>query len=185
MKMMLERRAVPLPLVLCCCLCLSVSCCAKRTPVEEERPPKRNDRERPGIEQPVSKEILLQAPEQLRVGTHSLVLEPFLQMDFMPVQPPGGPKLRCLIQVVAKGERAFPTNLDATYLWVIRGEETWAVPLPGKRADVGRENVLAKDVRGGPKWTGRGLTVVVRLVDSQTRRSHLLRASNQAILVTH
>ena len=154
-------------------------------PVEEEHPPNRVDRERSDIEEPVSKEVLIHAPEQVRAGTHSLVLEPILAMDYMPVLPPGGPKLRCIVQVVAKGERAFPANLDTTYLWVVKGEETWAVPLPSEEVDVGRGNVLAKEMRGGPKWTGGGLTVVIRLVDSETRKSHLLRASNQGVIVTH
>ncbi len=130
----------------------------------------------------VSLHDLQTAPEEIEINGSEYTLETYLQRDFMPVSPPDGRPLRVSVRVIAPGETAISSKIDATRVWVVNGKEIWETELVSQGFPT-RGDTLEKVGRGGgPKWgPGISVDVVVRIIDLKSGKDYLLRASNQYI----
>jgi len=129
----------------------------------------------------VSLQDLQTAPERIEINGTEYTLETYLNRDFMPISPPDGQPLVASIKVKAPGETAISLKIDATRLWVVKGEEIWETEFANKEgSSIG--DTLEKIARDGPKW-GPGISVdaVVRIIDLKSGKNYLLKASNQTI----
>jgi hypothetical protein len=125
------------------------------------------------------------APEKIEINGTEYTLETDLWRDFMPISPPDGGPLVALIKVRTPGETAISAKIDATRLWVVKGVEIWETELASwEGSTIG--DTLEKVGWNGPKW-GPEITVdvVVRIIDLESGKSYLLKASNQDIIGTY
>lgn len=126
-------------------------------------------------------DVLLSAPETARMYGREFVLETYIYCDLMPVIPPDNLDLIAAIRVVAVDSLRIPGSLDADRLWLIKGQEiAWETEL--SIGSAAYPFILEKVARQGP-YCGPGtfVEVIVRLVDTESRRTFLLRASHQGI----
>jgi hypothetical protein len=132
----------------------------------------------------VSLSDLRMAPERIEISGTEYTLTTYLQRDFMPFCPPDGRPLGCGITIKGPGETAISSRIDATRLWAVKGEEVWVAELAGEeRSTTG--DTLRKGAGGGPKWEpGISVDVIVRIIDLESGKDYLLRASNQEIYRT-
>lgn len=127
-------------------------------------------------------EELRAAPEQeVKFGGIVFAVDAELWRDFMPVSPPDGGPLVAYVEATAVGESAFPGEVTAVYLWVIKDAEVWGVKMgydPTIPRPAGTRVYVARE---GPKW-GPGIAVEV-VVGFRTTSGgvHLVRLSSVPI----
>jgi hypothetical protein len=127
---------------------------------------------------PRSAEELRSAPLSVTADGKTLVLEPFLWRDFMPVSPPDGKPLVAILRLRASDGSAPPSDVHIDAAWVVNGREVWTTGVGEERVTSTSYEVVA---RNGPKWgPGVAVDVIVRVRDSHGTTS-LLRAANQLI----
>ena len=101
------------------------------------------------------------APElEVKFGGIVFAVDAELWRDFMPVSPPDGGPLVAFVEATAVGETAFPGEVAAVYLWVLKDVEVWGVKMeydPTIPRPAGTRMYVARD---GPKW-GPGISVEV------------------------
>jgi hypothetical protein len=129
-------------------------------------------------------EDLLNAPEFITIDGREYSLEAFLWRDFMPGQwGSEGSPLMAVVRVTATDMEPFPSDINADWLWVVNGKETWAAlteDLEPDNPNVG-EHQLGKRADGGPRWeTGIYVDVIIRATHEE-RDTYLLRAANVKI----
>jgi hypothetical protein len=132
----------------------------------------------------VSLEDLLNAPEVITIDGREFSLDALVWRDFMPGQwGSEGSPLMAVVYVTATDMEPFPSNVNADWLWVVKGKESWAVLTEGldpDDPDVG-EHQLGKRADGGPRWeTGIYADVIIR-VTYEERDTYLLRAADVKI----
>jgi hypothetical protein len=123
---------------------------------------------------------LREAPTQVLVEGHSLIMETYVGRDFMPIAPPDGQPMVAVLRIRTADGRAFPSGVTAERVSVVQGEAVWTAPTVREAAsqEPGTLEVIARE---GPKWQpGSKVDVVVYLRDSASRE-HLLRAPDQTI----
>ena len=132
-------------------------------------------------ESSVPLETLLAAPAEIQIADHSYVLKTFLWRDFMPISPPNGNSLIAIVWITERDSLDIPSNIDATLLWVVNGNEFWETAFSDEDRPPTPSYKLEKVARNGPKWGPHiYVDVIVRVVDG-TGTSYLLRAQNQWI----
>jgi len=124
---------------------------------------------------------LLDAPEVITIDGREYSLDAYLNRDFMPGHwGAKGSPLRAGVLITATDMEPFPSNLNADWLWVVKGKESWAAlteNLDPDYPDVG-DHQLGKRADGGPRWeTDIYVDVVIR-VTHEGRNTFLLRATN-------
>ena len=128
-------------------------------------------------------EELLSAPEEVNINDQNYTLSADLWRDFMP--PSEGSDLMAVVTVSEKNSIEIPPGLNATYLWVINGDEVWSTFFSNESRPPIPTYQLEKIARGGPKWdTGSNVDVVVYLTDG-SGGEYLLKVSNQVIQATY
>jgi len=129
---------------------------------------------------------LTSAPEIITIDDREYFLETFMWRDFQPVSPPDGKPLIALIWVTATDSLAIPPEIDATRIWVVKGEEVWESKFSDeKRPDPIHKFKLEKIARNGPKWGPNvAVDVVVRVINKKNGEEFLLRAADQYIGMT-
>ena len=86
------------------------------------------------------------------------------------------------IEVKAPGETAISSKIDATRLWVIKGKDVWETEFTNEERPTTAGDTLEKVGRNGPKWgPGISVDVVVNVVNLESGKNYLLKASNQDI----
>ncbi len=138
---------------------------------------------------PVAPSVPLQdlrsAPLAIEISGRSFTLETFVWRDFMPGMYPAGlgSLLNTVVFLTAVDGQAFPADVDADRIWVLKGDEVWEEVLSdGARP---RDSVhiyqLERRADGGPRWdVGAEVEVVVR-VTVAGGSPLLLRATKQII----
>lgn len=135
---------------------------------------------------PLTIRELLHAPDTLRLDNLRIALAADLWRDFMPPGSDDGGPLSGALLISELDQRPLPTGSEVIDAWVICSGELWEASLapyntPGHPTEV-RPDRLFAFFRDGPKWgPGTYADVVVRLRVG-TRRTFLLRASDQLIL---
>jgi len=130
----------------------------------------------------VSLRDLRAAPEKIEINGSEYTLETALWRDFMPFSPPDGKPLIAAVEVKAPGETAISSKIDATRLWVIKGKDVWETEFTNEERPTTAGDTLEKVGRKGPKWgPGISVDVVVNVVNLESGKNYLLRASNQDI----
>lgn len=124
---------------------------------------------------------LLNAPNEIVVGSSVLRLTTYLWRDF---QPSTSPDTRLLAQLqIRAADEAVPSTLVVEKAWLILANEAWLSTPRQERPPAGAGSVEYMS-RGGPEWpVGALVTAVIQLRDA-SNNSYLLRASPQAILRT-
>jgi opacity protein-like surface antigen len=118
------------------------------------------------------------APTSLTVGTGTIVLDPYLWRDFMPIAPADGQPLVAVIRLKTGSGSAYGGNAEIDRVWVVNGSGVWtAQEIESRQAATAEYEVAA---RNGPKWgPGINVDVVVRIQVGGVRS--LLRMSNVPI----
>lgn|SRR5690554_633220 len=122
------------------------------------------------------------APDTLRVGEVTLVLETEMWRDFMPIAPPDGHPLVAIFRIYSPETTALPEDLIVEAGWVIHEDDVWETHF----ADGVMESPPGQLVRiahGGPKW-GPGILVDAVVQVRHNNQTSLLRASDQNIMRT-
>ncbi|MEN6310127.1 MAG: hypothetical protein ABFD80_01160 [Acidobacteriota bacterium] len=135
----------------------------------------------------VTKGELLAAPLEIEIDGRAYTIEPFLWRDFMPGDHSGGSDLMAVVFITAVDGQPFPADVDATFLWVINGDEVWATELSEELRPPDQSHLyqLEEVARDGPKWdVGTEVEVVVR-VTKQSGSAYLLRATGEKIGATY
>ncbi len=130
----------------------------------------------------ISPDRVMDIPEELVMVDYTLFIETYLWRDFMPITPPGGKPLRGVIKIIAEGIKGFPVQIKIKQLWIIKNKsEIWeSESLKEQPPEYPNEKIVSFD--NGPKWEpGIMVDVVVRITDTQTGKSFLLKASDQVI----
>lgn len=103
---------------------------------------------------------LRSSPEEVSIGTNTLVLNTYLYRDFMPGidGAVNGSEMICSNQLVDVNNAALPSGITLKKQYLIRGEEIWV----GAYAEqVANADVIEGIVRNAPKWdTGTRIDVV-------------------------
>jgi len=113
---------------------------------------------------------LRRAPLTVTIDGTGVGLQTSLWRNLMPSVPPSGSPLLATIRL-----SGAVTSARIDYLWVLFGDETWAVT-PERLA--GTSDWIA---RGGPQWTPGSRVDVVARVRTNDRRAQLVRAADQVI----
>jgi hypothetical protein len=96
---------------------------------------------------------------------------------------PEGSYLMAIVRVTATDTEPFPSDINADWLWVVKGKESWAALTEDVEPDnpnVG-EHQLGKKAGDGPRWeTGIYVDVIIR-VTHEYRDTYLLRAADVII----
>ena len=101
---------------------------------------------------------LQSAPTELTVGTETVVLDPYLWRDFMPVAPVDGQPLVAVIRLRTAAGSAYGGDAEIDRVWVVNGSAVWtAQDIEVRHGAAGEYEVVARD---GPKW-GPGINVDV------------------------
>ena len=128
-------------------------------------------------------EELLSAPEEVNINGQDYTLSTYLWRDFMP--PSNGSDLMAVVTISEKNSMEIPPGLDATYSWVINGDEVWSTSFSDESRPPTPTYQLERIARGGPEWdTGINVDVVVKIIDG-SGEEYLLKVSNQLIQATH
>ncbi|HEX6371331.1 MAG TPA: hypothetical protein VF006_20600 [Longimicrobium sp.] len=123
---------------------------------------------------------LREAPTQVQVEEHSLIMETYVGRDFMPISPPDGKPMVAVLRIRTVDGQPFPSGVTAERVSVVQGDQVWTAPTI-KEHDSQEPHTLEVIAREGPKWQpGTKVDVVVYLRDS-AGREHLLRAPDQTI----
>jgi hypothetical protein len=151
-------------LVLTAALVLGVGACESTNPVELLPP-----------------DELRAAPLSIMVDARTLVLDPYLWRDFMPIAPPNGDSLIVAIRVRSADDAAVPTTIHVDAAWVILDDLVWASGVGQESPATTQKPFYEAVARNGPKWgPGVNVDVVVRVKDSQGI-ARLLRAADRPI----
>ena len=128
-------------------------------------------------------EELLSSPEEVNINGQNYTLSSYLWRDFMP--PSDGSDLMAVVTISEKNSIEIPAGLDATYLWVINGDEVWSTSFSDESRPPTPTYQLGKIARGGPKWdTGINVDVVVKIIDG-SGGEYLLKVSTPLIQATY
>lgn len=120
------------------------------------------------------------APTQVRVAGHDLVLGAYVGRDFMPIAPPDGHPMVAVLRIRTVDGRPFPAGVTADKVSVLYGGDVWTAAARQEPASQ-RPGTLEVVARDGPRWPpGATVDVVVYLRDA-AGGEHLLRAANQRI----
>jgi hypothetical protein len=127
---------------------------------------------------------LLDAPEVITIDGREYSLEAFLWRNFMPGQGGSeGSYLMAVVRVTAMDMEPFPSDINADWLWVVKGKESWAAlteDLDPNHSNTG-EHQLGKRADGGPRWeTDIYVDVIIR-VTHEERDTYLLRTADVKI----
>lgn len=129
---------------------------------------------------PPRQNLLADAPTQVQVDGHALVLDAYLGRDFMPASPPDGQPLVAVLRIRTLDGSAFPAGVTADRVSVLYADQVWTAAARQEHASHDA-NVLEVVARDGPRWDpGATVDVVVYLKDS-AGEEHLLRAPDQRI----
>jgi hypothetical protein len=127
-------------------------------------------------------DLLVSAPERVKIDGRELALETYIYCDMMPTSPPDSVNLIAGITIVEVDSLRIPSQLDADRLWLIQGREIlWETELSSGRP-ITHPSRLEKVAREGPCCgPGAFVDAVVRVIDRKGRRIYLLRASGQLV----
>lgn len=123
-----------------------------------------------------------QATEQVTINGTTLELFVYLQRDFMPVYSSGSPKLSSVNFAVDLDSISIPESVQLIEQYVINGDSIWTAnynsedynPLP---------YVIHKVSLNGPTWqTGKEVTVISKLLNSDDGSTHYLIKEHQVII---
>jgi hypothetical protein len=103
-------------------------------------------------------------PETLSMAPFHLVLQPFLNRDFMPMSPPDGNPMTAVIRVSELDSLALPGDLVLIHLWVRKGRDYWSTALSRDEDTTLQPFKTSGVARCGPKWEpGLPVEAVARL----------------------
>ncbi len=133
-----------------------------------------------------SMQELLAAPEQVEISGQNYTLATYLWRDFMPgTYGQEGSDLMAVVTISETALQAIPSDITATYLWIINGEEIWGASFSDESRPPAPAYQIEKIARGGPKWSpGTNVVVVVKMTNG-AGNSYLLKAPNQSIQATY
>jgi hypothetical protein len=141
-------------------------------------PPSDHDGCVPGPSPPrVSIDELESSPLTVLVDSRQYVIGwAWLVRDFQPMgAPPDGWPMMATVVIAAVDSLPFPPDLDAPYLWVIKGDSLWATGFSDNTSTPHHDNEIAKRACGGPKWEPGGYAdVVVGLVTASAETLRLM-----------
>ncbi len=126
-------------------------------------------------------EGLLDAPSRLTFGGHTYELETYLWRSFMPICPPDGDPLIALVWLVEADSLPIPGDVTLDFLWVVKGDETWATQFSNETRPPQPDYKLEKAARGGPKWGPRITVDVVVRVRTGGGETYRILAAQQGI----
>ncbi len=134
-----------------------------------------------------SRSTLLAAPETLRTGEATLILEPYLWRDFMPGPGrSGGSGLHGVITVVNTDSSGFPEGYTAAAAYVLTQTDSWRTYLEQDQAS-GNDDSWQRSWhfrRNGPRWPAR-ITVNLVVLITTPDAEYLLRTPEAYISETH
>lgn len=124
---------------------------------------------------------LNRAPLSLSASGQTLVLNPFVWRDFMPISPPDGKPMIAVLRFAPADSNPLRATITVDSAWVINRSQIWAQRvtevLPPQLRPGGHEVAI----REGPKW-GPGVSVdVVAQIRINGGNPLLLRAPNVII----
>lgn len=131
----------------------------------------------------VTKDQLLAAPLEIEIDGRAYTLATSLWRDMMPSDDVESSDLAAFVYITAVDGQPFPADVDATYVWVINGDETWATEFSKEYRPPSQSRLyqLGEAVGGGPRWdVGTEVEVVVQVTD-KLGKVHLLRATGVKI----
>lgn len=153
-------------LLLTAALTLGLGACESANPLEVEMLPASE---------------LLAAPLSITVGARTLVLDPYLWRDFMPIAEPNGDPLIAVLQIRSADDAAVPSTFHVDAAWVVFGDQVWATAVGEESFPTVSEPFYRVVARNGPKWgPGVNVDVIVRVKDA-AGNTKLLRAANRPI----
>ena len=122
---------------------------------------------------------IVNAPNEIVVGSTTLRLEPYLWRNFQPSTSPDT-RLLAQLRIQAGTGNLIPPGLTVEKAWLVLDDEAW-VSTPRQEGPPSSESSLEYMSRGGPSWSvGALVTAVVQLRDGGNN-SYLLRAAPQTI----
>jgi hypothetical protein len=125
-------------------------------------------------------QLLLAAPETIKVDGRVLTLTADLWRDFMPSTDHGDhSQLIALVHIEATGTAQLPTSISSDAIWIVNGNEVWKSYFSDEQVLPAKPNRISRIARDGPHWDGY-VEVIVRVLDSMGK-GYLLRASHQQI----
>jgi len=127
-------------------------------------------------------EVLLSAPEKVEIDGRGLVLETYIYCDLMPMISPSNNDLIAGITILEVNSQQIPLSLDVDRLWLIKDKEiVWEADLSSGRSPA-HPSRLEGIAREGPCCgPSNFVDVVVRLINTVTKQTYLLKAPNQPI----
>lgn len=93
---------------------------------------------------------LRSSPENITLGSNTLMLETFLWRDFMSIAEENGSKMMCINRLIDVDSVPLPNTMKLKKQYVIKGNEVWAADYMKTSNDI--DYILSGSVRDGPKW---------------------------------
>lgn len=147
---------------------LSVSCS------DDEIPNWRVDQQR-------INELLSMSSEQITIDGTALELYSYLWRDFMPISPPNGKDLISINWLVDVDSVAIPNSIILSEQYVIFGDSLWTTSYSQEQREI-QPYIIERISRDGPKWGSNvEVTVIAKIVDSNTNSEYFLIRDNQLI----
>uniref|UniRef100_UPI004048E0EA hypothetical protein n=1 Tax=Roseivirga sp. TaxID=1964215 RepID=UPI004048E0EA len=122
--------------------------------------------------------------EQVTIEGTTLELHAYLWRDFMPISPPDGKNLISINWLVDVDSIAIPTNILLSEQYVINGDSLWSTSYTNEIRET-QPYLVERVSRDGPKWGPNiEVTVIAKVIDTNTKLEHFLIRENQQILRT-
>ncbi|WP_445723928.1 MULTISPECIES: hypothetical protein [Bacteroidota] len=128
--------------------------------------------------------LLNSSTEQVTIEGTTLELHAYLWRDFMPISPPDGKNLISINWLVDVDSIAIPTNILLSEQYVINGDSLWSTSYTNEIRET-QPYLVERVSRDGPKWGPNiEVTVIAKVIDTNTKLEHFLIRENQQILRT-
>ena len=126
-------------------------------------------------------QLLNMSSERTTIDGTTLELHAYLWRDFMPASPPNGKNLISINWLVDVDSVAIPDNIILSEQYVIYGDSLWTASYTQEQRETPPYGIK-RISRDGPKWGPNvEVTIIAKIVDSNTNLEYFLIRDNQPI----